>query len=298
MRISFRQIQAFYEVAQAGSFTIAAQEMNLTQSAVSMLVRQLELELDLKLFDRVSRAAKLTEAGANLLPTTERVLSDMRNVVDGAADLKALSRGTLRVSVPQMLACSWFPDLLADYRKKYPSIDLSLADMTGDGVVASVADNVSEIGIGPERAVPSDVMARGLWVEQMQIVLPRTSPLAGSVDGVALEQIQSQPWIHYSEEFSLHLKRTVGGGASMGQMAEVRVNCLTTALAMVKAGHGLTAAPRYASVFEDQFDVVFRPLLGKDTGRLFCLYQRAGRSLSPAAASFVDLVEQRSSLQK
>ena len=84
----------------------------------------------------------------------------------------------------------------------------------------------------------------------------------------------------------------------MGQMAEVRVNCLTTALAMVKAGHGLTAAPRYASVFEDQFDVVFRPLLGKDTGRLFCLYQRAGRSLSPAAASFVELVEQRSSLQK
>jgi DNA-binding transcriptional LysR family regulator len=287
-----RHTQAFYEVAQAGSFTIAAQEMNLTQSAVSMLVRQLELELDLKLFDRVNRAAKLTEVGANLLPTTERVLSDMRNVVDGAADLKALNRGTLRVSVPQMLACSWFPRFLADYRARYPSIDVSLADMTGDGVVASVADNLSEIGIGPERLVPSGVVARGLWIEQMQIVLPRTSPLAQSGEGLTLDQIQREPWIHYSEEFSLHLKQTVGEGASFGQVAEVRVNCLTTALAMVKAGHGLTAAPRYANVFEDQFDVVFRPLLGKDTGRLFCLYQRAGSSLSPAAASFVDLIEQ------
>lgn len=292
MPISLRQIHAFFEVAKTGSFTIAAQEMHLTQSAVSMLVQQLELELDLKLFDRVNRSAKLTEVGSHLLPTVERVLSDMRNLVGGAADLKALNRGTLRISAPQMLACSWMPPLLAKYRSLYPGIEVDLADVTGDGVVTAVAGNQSEIGIGPERTVPSSVKVQGLWVEQMQIVLPQTSPLAASNRSVTITQIQSQPWINYSEEFSQHLQRTIWAQTPQSRVSHIRVNSLTTALAMVSAGHGLTAAPRYANVFENQFNVAFRPIKGKDTGRLFCLYQRAGNSLSPAAASFVELVQQ------
>ena len=216
----------------------------------------------------------------------------MNNVLDGAADLKALKRGTLRMSIPQVLACSWMPPLLAEYRSLYPEIDIELADVTGDDVVAAVADNRSEIGIGPERTAPSSVKARGLWDEPIQIVVPRSSPLASSTGDVTLGEIHDQPWIHYSEEFSLHLNRTIWANAPHSRAAQIRVNCLTTALAMVGTGHGLTAAPRYARVFEDRFDVVFRPFENKASGRLFCLYQRAGNSLSPAAASFVDLVSQ------
>ena len=77
-------MQAFHAVAAGSSFTEAAQRMNLTQSAVSMLVRQMEQELDLVLFDRVHRSARLTETGARLLPTVARILGDVGNVVDAA----------------------------------------------------------------------------------------------------------------------------------------------------------------------------------------------------------------------
>ncbi|CAN0583032.1 unnamed protein product, partial [Ectocarpus sp. 12 AP-2014] len=186
----------------------------------------------------------------------------------------------------------WLPPGLAKFRTLYPDIAIELADVTGDEVVSAVANNLSEIGIGPERPIPSGVTSIGLWIEQMQIVLPGSSKLAQKTGNLTVADIQGQPWINYSDEFNLHLQRTVWTQAPQLQSAQVRVNSLTTALAMVNAGHGLTAAPRYANIFEDQFDVVFRTLQGKDTGRLFCLYQRTGNSLSPAAASFVALIQQ------
>tara|TARA_R110000744_G_scaffold210587_1_gene329704 strand:+ start:594 stop:1490 length:897 start_codon:yes stop_codon:yes gene_type:complete len=291
MRLSFRQIQAFHEVAKTTSFTIAAQQMNLTQSAVSMLVRQMETELGLKLFDRINRSAQLTEVGSQLLPTVARVLNDMQNVVDGAADLKALHRGTLRLAVPQMLACSWLPTVLNDFRSRFPEIELDLTDVTGDTVVTSVANNTAEIGIGPERGAPSGVAMRQLWVEQIQVVIPRNSQLAEKRDGLTWQQLQAEKWIHYSNEFNMHLERTVWLRSVLAKSAHIRVGGLTTALAMVGSGHGLTAAPRYAKMFAEPFNVVFRSIAGENTGRAFCLYHQTGSALSPAASAFVDLVD-------
>jgi DNA-binding transcriptional LysR family regulator len=74
MNISLRQMRAFVAVTRTGSFTGAARQLNLTQSAASMLVQQLEEELGLQLFNRASKAITLTEAGEQLLPPAQRIL--------------------------------------------------------------------------------------------------------------------------------------------------------------------------------------------------------------------------------
>jgi molybdenum-dependent DNA-binding transcriptional regulator ModE len=83
--LSMRQMRAFAAVARAGSFTAAARQINLTQSAVSMLVQQLEETLGLKLFDR-GVVVSLTAAGQQLLPLARRILDDLQQIVDGASD--------------------------------------------------------------------------------------------------------------------------------------------------------------------------------------------------------------------
>ncbi|WP_171054008.1 LysR family transcriptional regulator [Arenibacterium halophilum] len=289
MRISLRQMQAFHAVAAGSSFTEAAQRMNLTQSAVSMLVRQMEQELDLVLFDRVHRSARLTETGARLLPTVARILGDVGNVVEAAADLRALHRGTLRLAVPPMLACSWLPPLLARFTRQHPAIELDLSDVTVDSVVSAIADSAAEIGIGPERSLPSGVARAPLWHETMQLVVPRGSPILSPEAMLEATEGSAPQWINYSDEFSLHLERTLWSRAPGARAAQVRVRNLTTALAMVGAGQGLTAAPRYARVFAQQFNVEFRPLSGPEADRAFYLYQRDGAALSPVAQAFVDL---------
>ncbi len=107
MNISLRQMRAFSAVARAGSFhSQGPAQVNLTQSAVSMLAQQLEEALGVTLFDR-GAAVTLTEAGRQLLLLARRILDDVSQVVEGASDLRSLRTGLLRVVAPQMLSCTW-----------------------------------------------------------------------------------------------------------------------------------------------------------------------------------------------
>jgi len=291
MNITLRQLRAFCDVAQTGSFTLAARRMHLTQSAVSMLVRQLETEFGLALFDRVKRQVHLTETGRQLLPIAQRILGDLREVVDGAADLRALKRGTLRLALPQMLACSWLPPVLARYRGLYPRVAVTVTDTTADRVVGTVRDGEAEIGIGPERPAPEGVMAELLWQERMQCVVPDAHPLAAR-SRIDWADVADADWILYSDTFSGHIERTVWAGMSVQLPRTTQVRYLPTALALVGQGMGVTAAPGYAEPFGRLFGARFIEIANPVMLRSFQLYTKKSYELSPAAAVFRDLARQ------
>lgn len=291
MNITLRQLRAFCDVAQTGSFTLAARRMNLTQSAVSMLVRQLETDIGLALFDRVKRSVQLTETGRQLLPIAERILGDLREVIDGAADLRALRRGTLRLAVPQMLACAWLPPVMARYRTLYPEVALKMIDTTADRVVETVRQGEAEIGIGPERPTPDDVQPDMLWQEKMQCACAAASPFAQR-DSLNWADVADAEWILYSDAFSGHLERTVWSGLSVQLRRTTQVRYLPTALALVGQGMGITAAPAYAAPFGRLFGAIFIDIANPVVLRSFQIYTKRGYELSPAARAFRDLAEQ------
>lgn len=292
MNITLKQLRAFCDVAQTSSFTLASRRMNLTQSAVSMLVRQLEDDIGLALFDRVKRKVQLTETGRQLLPIAERILGDLREVIDGAADMRALRRGTLRLAVPQMLACSWLPPVLARYRVLYPDVALKMIDTTADRVIETVRQGEAEIGIGPERPTPDDVQADLLWQEKMQCACAAGSPLAqrGRIDWA---DVADAEWILYSDAFSGHLERTVWSGMSVQLRRTTQVRYLPTALALVGQGMGVTAAPAYAEPFGRLFGAAFIDIANPVVERRFLFYAKSGYELSPAAQAFRLLAGQK-----
>jgi len=292
MNITLKQLRAFCDVAQTGSFTLAARQMNLTQSAVSMLVRQLETDIGLALFDRTKRSAQLTETGRQLLPIAERILGDLREVIDGAADLRALRRGTLRLAVPQMLACSWLPPVVARYRDLYPDVALKMIDTTADRVVETVQQGEAEIGIGPERPTPDDVQTDHLWQEKMQCVCGAGNPLSQRT-GLNWLDVADAEWILYSDAFSGHLERTVWAGLSVQLRRTTQVRYLPTALALAGQGMGITAAPAYAAPFGRLFGAVFIDIANPVVLRNFQIYTKKGYELSPAARAFRELAEQQ-----
>ncbi|MVA96248.1 LysR family transcriptional regulator [Nitratireductor sp. CAU 1489] len=292
MNITLRQLRAFYEVAKTQSFTLAASNMKLTQSAVSMLVRQLEAEYGLALFNRVQRSAQLTEVGRQMLPITERMLEDLRQVHEGAADLKALRRGTLRIAVPQMLACSWLPPLAAEFMAAFPDIGLHVMDTTGDRIVSAVQDNEAEIGIGPQRPAPAEIAAEPLWEEPIQVALPRNSPL-GDADCLTWKDLRGENWIQYSDDFTLYLERTIWAKLPIPDARTTNVRYLTTALSFVGLGLGVTAAPQYARSFADQFAVRFARIEAGRIMRAFYIYSRKNHSRSPAANAFISFLNNK-----
>ncbi|RZA17574.1 MAG: LysR family transcriptional regulator [Lysobacteraceae bacterium] len=293
MNITLRQMRAFSTVARAGSFTSAARQLNLTQSAVSMLVQQLEEELGLRLFDRTRSSVTLTESGQQLLPLARRMLEDLRQVEEGASDLRTLRSGMLRVVAPQLLACTWMAGVLGEFEAAFPSVGLRVMDATADDIVGSVRRGDAELGIGPERPTGEDVTRTFLMNVPMRLVCAASHPLADR-QSVSWRELQDERWVVYSGDFNRFVEKLLHDhDTSLSIQTATEVGYLTTALALVGTGMGVAAVPDYARGFAGNFGIRFIALRAPALNREFFVYQRRGLALSPAAEAFTQLMRQR-----
>ena len=93
MNITLRQLRAFVALAQTSSFTDAAANLHVTQSALSGLIKELELALGVQVVNRSTRKVSLSEVGREFYPLVARLLQDLDGALDTISDLKALKRG-------------------------------------------------------------------------------------------------------------------------------------------------------------------------------------------------------------
>ena len=153
MNLTLRQLRAFAAVAETGSFTAAAATLHLTQSALSVLVRELEREMGVQLFDRHTRRVLLSEAGREFQPSVQRLLADLAGAVAGVTDLRDKKKGVLRLAAPQLMACTLMPRVIAAYRERYPGLDVRLADTLPEHLLAGVLSGEVELAVGQDVAV-------------------------------------------------------------------------------------------------------------------------------------------------
>src|SRR5690606_1993327 len=128
MNVTTRQLTAFISVAQLGSFTQAAEQVHLSQSGLSIMIRELEGQVGCKLFDRTTRSVRLTEAGALLLPIAIKARDDLAAAIGDIAALKIKQQQSLRIGCPPMLATSFLPVLFKEFRALHPDFALQLID--------------------------------------------------------------------------------------------------------------------------------------------------------------------------
>jgi DNA-binding transcriptional LysR family regulator len=293
MNLTLRQMRAFSVVARSASFTLAARQLNLTQSAVSMLVQQLEEELGVRLFDRARNAVTLTEAGQQLLPLARRMLDDLRQIEEGAGDLRGLKSGVLRVVAPQLMACTWVAGAMASFAQLHPAIGLRLVDATADDIVGTVRRGDAELGIGPERTVGEDVTRSFLMNVPMRLVCAAAHPLAER-QTVSWQELRHERWVVYSGDFNRYVEQRLREhDASLSMQTATEVGYLTTALALVGAGVGVATVPDYARGFAQNFGIRFIALRAPALNREFFVYQRRGLALSPAAEAFTGLLRRQ-----
>ncbi len=122
MKPTPRQLEAFIVATSQGGFTRAAEKMNITQSAVSVLIRQLEDGLNVRLFDRTSRSFRLTQAGREMLPTAERILSQLNILESSALGVRGKSRDRVTFAISAGLAPGLLPLILDDLQSRHPNL--------------------------------------------------------------------------------------------------------------------------------------------------------------------------------
>lgn len=289
MNITLRQIAAFHAVATTASFTRASAQLNITQSAASGLVKELETELGVRLFDRTTRTVELTEAGREFRESTGRILKSLDEACADIRDLAEARRGRIAIAAPPLLAATFLPPLLARFAKKYPDIAVSVADVPTAGIVSLTLAGGVDLGIG---TIPEDVPGLGrvpLFADALMLFEPAGEGEASRP--ASWSRLRDRPLIGLTTGSGVRAltDRTLTNLA-LDATPVLAVEQMITAMALVGAGLGHAVLPAYAAGIAGTFGVAARPLTAPQVSREVAAIMPAGRSPSPAAVKFLDLV--------
>ena len=195
-RVTVHQLRIFTTVADLGSFTRAAEVLNLSQPAVSHQVKALAEAVGAPVFDTVGRRARPTEVGRLLHEYADRILSEFEAAGRAIDDLRGLDRGLLRVSGDTTVGIYVLPDLLGAFKAVHPAVDVRLDVGNRDHVYRRIYDGDADfavVGRLPERSSVPLTVQPFLPNELIAIVAPG-HPLAAA-RRVSLARLAREPFI-------------------------------------------------------------------------------------------------------
>lgn len=286
MTVSIRHLRAFIAVSELKSFTLAARRLHVTQSALSLLIRDLERQLKVRLMDRGPRGILLTAAGVDFLPPATKVIEDLDAAVSGAAQLRDRRRGIVRVTCTPLYASTFVPQVVADFRARYPNIDIRLLDTLNEEVLRRILIGEADLGVAPQRPTPPEINETRLFADRIDVICPHGHELAKR-KSVTWKQVLGYPFISLTRDFTARLQADLSARSSSLVISPVHeVSYLATAFGLVKIGQGITAQPLAARSMLAAFGLVSVPTVQPIIYRHISLFTRRGHTLSPAAEGF------------
>ncbi len=286
MDVNLRQVRAFVTVAKLRSFTKAAAVLNIAQPTLTVQIKRLEEALAVRLVDRDSRSVDLTRIGRDLLPVFQRMLQDLDTVVLDARDLSAQRRGIVRIACLPSVAAGSLPDAIRTFRETREGVAFVLKDVIASRVLELVRSEEVDLGV-----MGGDVSDRDAEIlfnasDQMHVVYPADHPV-GAAPRITIDAVASYPLILMDPETSV---RIVVDAAFMAAGRLPKPVCeatyMMTAVAMVRAGLGLTILPGSAREIQAEPSLRSRIIEGPGLSRSLSIIKKVGRSLPPMSETF------------
>jgi DNA-binding transcriptional LysR family regulator len=193
MNITLRQLKVFERVARRLSFTRAAEELYLTQPAVSMQIKQFEDVVGLPLFERLGKKIYLTRAGEELYRLSRTISLQLEEAEQLIEELKGTEGGRLAVSVASTV--HYFAiRLLADFCRRYPKVKVSFKVTNRKGLLQQLDDNETDIVLMGQPPEDQDLAAEAFMDNPLVIIAPANHPLAGK-KGIPLSELNHETFL-------------------------------------------------------------------------------------------------------
>jgi LysR family transcriptional regulator, low CO2-responsive transcriptional regulator len=190
---TLHQLQILEAIARHGSFTRAAEELELTQPTVSQQIKRLTQTIGLPLFEQLGKQIYLTAAGQEVL-TASAIISEKFAELEIAIDeLKGLKQGRINL-VASTTAKYFVPRLLGTFRRKHPEIELALHITNQEGVLARLARNQDDLYFTGRPPSDLDIELRPILDNPLVVIAPSNHPLAGNTN-IALKELATEPFI-------------------------------------------------------------------------------------------------------
>jgi DNA-binding transcriptional LysR family regulator len=282
-----QNLKAFITVADCRSFSDAADQLYITQSAISKRIAQLELQIGKKLFDRIARQVSLTEAGKELLPRAQRILKEYEDALQAINDLSGEASGTLRLAISHHLGLHRLPPVLKQFSKQYPNVTLDIEFMDSEKAYEQVLHGESEVAV-ITLALDShhNINSKKIWNDPLRFICAQDHPLA-NLKKPQLSDLAEYPIIlpglnTYTGRIIQNLFQREG----IPLKAPMSTNYLETISTMVEIGLGWSVLPE--TLVRDLHVMPFKQIsIERELGYI----HHIKRSLSNAAVEFLHLMD-------
>lgn len=280
-----QSLRAFLEVAESGSFSLAAEKLNITQPAVSKRVAALEHHLDTPLFDRVGRQITLTEAGRALLPQAEGIIRSILEAELSVRDLSGSVSGKLALATSHHIGLHKLPAVLRRFTRKYPDVVLDIDFLDSERAYDLMMRGKIELSVVTLNPNMDPIFcAKSIWPDPLHLALSIDHPLNIST-AFSLPELSNYPAIlpglnTYTGQIVSNLFEQHGLNLNIS----MSTNYLETIKMMVSIGLGWSILPAGMLTAPIQSISLGEPALLRDLGYVYL----RKRSLSNAATAFIN----------
>lgn len=288
-----REFEVFLSIAKTLSFRRTAEQVHLSQPAVSGLIARLEESLGARLFDRTTRSVQLTAAGQVFLQQAGLLQKQSEDAVRAVRNVAELKTGQVVLAALPSLAATVVPAAFARFARQFPDVRLQVLDTLSGPAFEMVRAGQVEFALTAANPAYADLDYTPLAADGFVLLVPSAHRMARSKRPLRWADTATLPHI------SMPLPSSVRQYADAAMLQHgihfaprYEVEHLATVNAMVAAGLGVAALPELAAVVAHQTGLVQRKLIEPDIRRPIGLVTRRGRSLSPASAVMVNMLRE------
>ena len=294
--MDIQALTAFIAVAEHKSFSLAADQLYLTQPAISKRIKGLEDQLNSPLFDRHNRSLSLTDTGLSLLPKAKEILQLVNDTQLSMRNMNQKVEGRLNLGTSHHIGLHRLPPFLKSFSSQFPNAELNLSFMGSESAYKAVAQRQVELALttledSSTHYLPEGIVSEALWQDEMIFVCSAEHPLS-QLNKVELVSLSNYPAIlPESNTFTFKLLVEQFKQQGLTLHSPMPTNYLETIKMLVSVGLGWSLLPK--SMLDNAGDMRLVELQINEislTRPLGFLYLQ-DRTLSNAAKAFIALIK-------
>ncbi|GAB1263405.1 LysR family transcriptional regulator [Aurantivibrio infirmus] len=286
-----QQLRAFVEVASTGSFSISAENLHLTQPAISKRISGLEEQLNQRLFDRIGRAVNLTEAGRVLLPRAQEILQTVNLAQQQLADLSGNVSGRFKLATSHHIGLHRLPPILQAFSERYPAVELDIAFLDSEKAHTQVVNGEIELAvITLSSDADATVTTKQIWHDELYFTVGAHHPLTRKKSPISLSELAQYPAILPEiNTYTTKIVKQLFDQRGIALHTKLATNYLETIKMMVAINLGWSVLPK--TMIDAETPGLNIP--GVSFSRELGYIHHHNRSLSNAASAFIQLLERQ-----
>lgn len=240
--MTLTQLSYMIAVAEAGNFTVAAEQVFVTQPTLSMQIQKLEDELGVQIFNRAKKPIRLTKVGEQILKQARSILAEAKRMDDIVAQEKGFIGGEFKLGIIPTVMPTLLPMFLNTFIKKYPKINLKIQELTTDSIIVQLKEGKIDAGIAATPLKYDNIDERPLYYEPFVGYIPEQHRLS-KVEKLAQEDLLDENILVLEEGHCFRNQALSFCSLKKNSAFDLKSGSFETLINLSNEGLGMTLVP-------------------------------------------------------